>query len=212
MGGTFRDGVPRICDFGLSKILSPANQTRSLERKVHTFKTFTYLGTQECMAPEVAFEKDGYSWGCDHYSFGLVLLGTHSNLAGCSSFSLAHSRLHTELYAGTDVKQHPSVQARKGEVVLPPCMYKGDACAETLQQLRELIGSLLEKNPHKRLGYTAGALGGVHQIQQHPFIRDAKALSARGPKWQPSAANVVVADSSAEFVPAAAKDTDWVSL
>jgi hypothetical protein len=40
--------------------------------------------------------------------------GAHSNLAGCSSFPLAHSRLHTELYAGADVKQHPSVQARKG--------------------------------------------------------------------------------------------------
>jgi hypothetical protein len=114
------------------------------------------------------------------------------------------------MYSGTDVKHHPSVQARTGAVVLPSPAYLQSASTSPpdeeggLRQLRELIGELLQKKPKERLGYTAGAAGGVLLVQQHPFLREAQLLK---PMWRPTA--TIVEEHAGEFAPAADKDTGW---
>ena len=51
--------------------------------------------------------------------------------------------------------------------------------------MQQLIGALLEKKPHARLGFMANALGGAQLIQQHPFLQPQARGAEAAPPWRP---------------------------
>lgn len=56
------DGTVKICDFGISKLMTIEEQTMTRG-----------LGSQKFMAPEILNEEDNYDEKVDVYSFGVVV-------------------------------------------------------------------------------------------------------------------------------------------
>ena len=56
------DGTIKICDFGVSKLMTLEEQTMTLG-----------VGTQKFMAPEIINEEENYDEKADVYSFGVVI-------------------------------------------------------------------------------------------------------------------------------------------
>ena len=56
------DGTVKICDFGISKLMTIEEQTMTRG-----------LGSQKFMAPEILNEEDNYDVKVDAYSFGIVV-------------------------------------------------------------------------------------------------------------------------------------------
>lgn len=131
------DGHVKLTDFGLSKLLVP----EELER------ANSYCGTIEYMSPEVINRPEGgYSDVVDWWSMGVI---SFELLTGCSPFTVDGA-------ANSSKEIAKRILTKK--VPFPRNM---DPLA------RDFIGSLLEKNVEKRLGYN-----GADEIKNHKFLQD----------------------------------------
>ncbi|KAJ1354608.1 putative ribosomal protein S6 kinase alpha-2 [Parelaphostrongylus tenuis] len=130
------EGHVKLTDFGLSKLLV----SEELER------ANSYCGTIEYMSPEVINRPEGgYSDIVDWWSMGVI---SFELMTGCSPFTVD---------GGGNSSKEIAKRILNKKVPFPRNM---DPLA------RDFIGSLLEKNVEKRLGYN-----GVEEIKNHKFLQ-----------------------------------------
>ncbi|KAL7637343.1 UNVERIFIED_CONTAM: hypothetical protein RMT77_012069 [Armadillidium vulgare] len=131
------DGHIKIADFGLCK-----------EDVSYGTTTRTFCGTPEYLAPEVVFpilevlEESDYGRGVDWWGFGVCL---YEMMVGRLPFSATdHDKLYT-MIVNEDVRFPRTLSV----------------------EARDVLRSLLVKDPHKRLG---GGSGDAKEIMAHPFF------------------------------------------
>lgn len=125
------DGHVVLTDFGLSKCLTESN---------NNYKTSTFCGTAEYLAPEVLLGED-YSFAVDYWSFGTILF---EMLAGVPPF---WDENHDDMY-----------QRIIGDpLCFPPENFSPEA--------RDLLSNILDRDPRTRLG-----AGSIDEIKGHAYF------------------------------------------
>lgn len=134
------DGHIRLTDFGFAKIVGRANSNRE---DISLPCTWTLCGTPDYLAPEIVLSK-GYGAPVDWYALGILI---YEMLTGSPPF---YSENQMKLYEN---------------IVHSPLSFPAgfDPIA------KDLITSLLDKNPTFRLGSSPN---GVHDIMRHSWFRD----------------------------------------
>ena len=134
-----KDGYAKITDFGLSK-----------ENIDEHNQAYSFCGTPEYLAPETLF-KTGTGKQSDWWSFGCIVF---EMLCGIPPF---YTQNRHELY------EH--IKSREINFMEHEELLKRKASPE----MRDLIQSLLVKNPAERLG---GHGRDAEEIKEHPFFAD----------------------------------------
>lgn len=81
-----RDGIAKVCDFGISRLVNRAAGTERLWGETHTGE----VGTYTWMAPEVASSKE-YGLAADIYSLGLIIYFVFTNTIPFSQYPRTHA-------------------------------------------------------------------------------------------------------------------------
>jgi serine/threonine protein kinase len=130
-----RDGHVKLTDLGLSKYFYRKEEGDKI--------AYTICGTKDYLAPEVQNQsKDGYDKSVDWWSLGVLI---YESLTGYSPFKVENNHFY-------DFKNYIE------ELKLDDYFYWS-------KEVRNLIKSLLQREPKNRLGFND-----VKEIKEHPFF------------------------------------------
>ncbi|XP_035734637.1 cGMP-dependent protein kinase 2-like isoform X2 [Vespa mandarinia] len=127
-----QNGYVKLTDLGSSKFIGP-------------YKTMTYVGTLEYLAPEV-IQSLGYNRAADYWSLGIVI---YELLLGWTPFQgINEVDVGNNIIAGIETVEMPKILSHSA---------------------KDIIQRLLEADPTKRLGYLRN---GVADVRHHRWFKD----------------------------------------
>ncbi|XP_046819780.1 cGMP-dependent protein kinase egl-4-like isoform X2 [Vespa crabro] len=127
-----QNGYVKLTDLGSSKFIGP-------------YKTMTYVGTLEYLAPEV-IQSLGYNRAADYWSLGIVI---YELLLGWTPFQgINDVDVGNNIIAGIETVEMPKILSHSA---------------------KDIIRRLLEADPTKRLGYLRN---GVADVRHHRWFKD----------------------------------------
>lgn len=127
-----QNGYVKLTDLGSSKFIGP-------------YKTMTYVGTLEYLAPEV-IQSLGYNRAADYWSLGIVI---YELLLGWTPFQgINEVDVGNNIIAGIETVEMPKILSNSA---------------------KDIIQRLLEADPTKRLGYLRN---GVADVRHHRWFKD----------------------------------------
>ncbi|KAF7406553.1 hypothetical protein HZH68_005922 [Vespula germanica] len=127
-----QNGYMKLADLGSSKFIGP-------------YKTMTYVGTIEYLAPEV-IQSLGYNRAADYWSLGIVI---YELLLGWTPFQgINEVEVGNNIIAGVEAIEMPKILSNSA---------------------KDIIQRLLKADPTKRLGYLRN---GATDVRHHRWFKD----------------------------------------